>query len=365
MKVAIRADASVEIGTGHVMRCLTLAEALMDESVDVTFMCRPHEGNLIPKLINKGIKVIELSPPNRETDDLAHSHWLGATQKQDAKQCIERLESERFDWLIVDHYGIDERWHKHMRNSAKSIMVIDDLADRTHDCDLLLDQNLGSTEAKYRSLVPEHCSILVGPEYALLRPEFLAWREYSLQRRKSEKPKRLLLNFGGIDRDNYTGQVLELLNATEIPWLEHIEVVMGAGSPHIESVKALASISPYNMNLIVDAPNMAELMANSDVAIGAAGSTSWERCCLGLPAFLVVLASNQMKIAIELKKEKAAIDLTLDENNKIRLDQSILSLMFKGDRHASMSYFAASLVDGLGVVKVLGFLSESMLWEKM
>ena len=202
MKIAFRVDASIEIGTGHVMRCLTLADALKEQGAECHFICREHLGHLNALIIERGhivyplpyIEQYKQSEHNNKAEELAHSSWLGVTQAEDFAACSLLLKSLQPEWLIVDHYAIDERWHKELRPYCQKIMVIDDLADRKHDCDLLLDQTFGRNSDDYQSFVPEYCQVLCGAEYALLRPEFAEWRAYSLKRRENGQLNHLLIN---------------------------------------------------------------------------------------------------------------------------------------------------------------------------
>jgi len=307
LKVIFRTDSSLEIGTGHVMRCLCLAEALRDIGADVEFICRQHEGHSIEKIIASGFLVHELEPKKNSIveGDLKHSTWLGVTQDQDADDCVDILQNYKPNWLIVDHYEIGEYWHKKLRSTCNRIMVIDDLGDRRLDCDLLLNQNYGVTKEKYQSLVNSECKMMMGTNYVLLRSEFLKWREYSLQRRRHYQVNTLLVTLGGTDPDNYTGQVLKELAKCNFSQDMKIQVIMGEHAPHIEKVKIQALKMSVETVIRVGVDNMAELMANSDLAIGAAGSTSWERCCLGLPTMQIVIAENQRKIAEALARVNA------------------------------------------------------------
>jgi len=304
MKVVFRVDASLEVGTGHVMRCLTLAQALKENGANVEFICREHDGNLIDKIRSSGFNVhgLEAFEQTKVDNKLAHSHWLGATQEQDAHDCVNLLETEKLDWLIVDHYALDEQWEKILKPYCKKIMAIDDLADRKHQCDVLLDQTFGRQQEDYLSFTNRDCQLLLGSQYALLRPEFAKWRPYSLKRRYKPAFKQLFINMGGVDVDNITESILDELKRCNLPNNLKIIIVMGSLAPHLESVKSKALALPYKIEIKVDVGNMAEIMANSDVAIGAAGSTTWERCCLGLPTIQIVTAKNQQFLAETLAR---------------------------------------------------------------
>lgn len=363
MKVVFRADASLQIGTGHVMRCLTLADALAAKGAECQFICRAHAGNLIGLIRGKGYVVHELPivpradavalHPTASANDLAHSHWLGATQAQDAEACASILAAQRPDWLIVDHYALDTRWERALAPHCRKLMVIDDLADRSHACELLLDQTFGREAADYQQLVPDACQLLCGSVYALLRPEFAALRPYSLQRRAQPALRELLITMGGVDKDNATGQVLQALRTSPLPADCRITVVMGATAPWLEEIRTNASDLPWPTRVLVGVSDMAQLMADSDLAIGAAGATSWERCCLGLPTVMIVLAENQHKIASNLEKTGAAISISSVQSITTQLQKWLVTLVNDSSQLLHMSRCAAAVVDGMGVDNVI------------
>jgi len=359
MKVVIRADASLQIGTGHVMRCLTLAEALKEKGARVKFICREHEGNLIDFIQGKDFKVHTLSMIENDSevlratsptseDILNHAHWLGATQQQDADECRAILKKISPDWLIVDHYAIDETWQMELQGAYKKLMVIDDLADRRHQCNLLLDQTYGRQLQDYQKLVPDSCQMLLGSHYALLRPEFAQWREYSLKRRENPEFKKLLITMGGVDQNNVTGQVLGKLGDCDLPLDMEITIIMGGTAPHLESVQQQAKTLPYKIEVKSGVSNMAEIMANADFAIGASGATTWERCCLGLPSIQILLAYNQKVIAEKIKMAGAALSLGVEH-----LEQMYEQINNLNNRTSELSINSAKVANGNGVIEVL------------
>lgn len=359
MKIAFRTDASIQIGTGHVMRCLTLATKLQQHGHDCRFICREHPGHLAEFIADKGF-LVDLLPPASDTDVSglswnAHAAWLGASWQQDAEQTQNLLKDQPVDWLVVDHYALDTHWEQQLSAVTRQMMVIDDLADRNHDCDLLLDQTFGRDSKDYKPLVPEHCKILCGSQYALLRPEFAQWREYSLQRRKEGKLKQLLINLGGVDKDNITSELLQALQTSSLPKDCKITVVMGASAPWIEAVKQEASQLPWETEVKMGVSNMAELMANSDLAIGAAGATSWERCCLGLPTIMMVLADNQHTIAGVLQQAGAAAVAPVIH----QLAPPLNHLLTSPSSLLQMSSLAAEISDGQGCLQVCHFMEKS------
>jgi UDP-2,4-diacetamido-2,4,6-trideoxy-beta-L-altropyranose hydrolase len=288
--------------------------------------------------------------------DTAHAAWLGTDWQTDAQQTREALGAEGVDWLVVDHYALDHRWEQALRPHSRRIMAIDDLADRPHDCDLLLDQNLGRQVKDYGGLLSRHTQTLIGPAYALLRPEFARWRDHSLQRRAKPQLKNLLITMGGVDQANATGQVLDTLTRCELPTDLRITVVMGPAAPWMAQVQAQAEAMPCPTQVQAGVSNMAQLMAESDLCIGAAGSTSWERCCLGLPALQLVLAANQKEINAALALAESVLTVHLEEL-KTELP-SVFSQLTRPAVLSGLSKNAAVICDGLGAGKTVQWLEK-------
>lgn len=365
--IIFRTDASIQIGTGHVMRCLTLADALAARGADCRFFCRAHPGNLLEFIRGKGYIAhalpvsgteigdghLDISVPGESAADLIHSNWLGANQAQDAEACAPILAAQRPDWLIVDHYALDARWERALAPYYRKLMVIDDLADRPHACDLLLDQTFGRDAADYLPLVPPDCRLLCGSQYTLLRPEFAALRPYSLQRRAQPALRQLLITMGGVDKDNSTGQVLQALRACPLPADCRITVVMGAMAPWLDDVRKQAQDMPWPTRVLVGVSDMAQLMAYSDLAIGAAGATSWERCCLGVPTIMFVLADNQRKVAQGLEQSGGAKLINLGQSATTQFRELLLPLIDDPAQLLNMSDCAANVVDGSGMKAVM------------
>lgn len=355
MKVAFRADASLQMGSGHLMRCVTLADALKQKGAQCHFFCREHPGHLIELVRGNGhaVHVLSYEPESLiNRDGPAHAAWLGATQEQDVQACLPTMQALQPDWLIVDHYALDIRWEERLRPLCRRLMVIDDLADRSHQCDLLLDQNLGRKHEDYAVLVPNDCVVLTGPQYALLRPEFAALREISLKRRDEPHLRNILISMGGVDGPNATSRVLEALRECVLPGDCQLKVVMGPKAPWLQQVRDAASMMPCPTEVFVDVTDMGTLMMSSDLSIGAAGSTSWERCCLGLPSIILILAENQRLISFELDKTGAAAAISLDESD---LDAQLKKLIDRYQISAHLketSKRAASVCDGLGAERV-------------
>lgn len=362
MEIMIRTDASLQSGTGHVMRCLTLAEALRQRGATCRFVCRAHPGNLIEFVQNRGFMVHALQyDPSWQPSvfHTAHTGWLGADWEQDVEQTKVGLGGTAVDWLIVDHYALDARWELTLAPHCRKLMVIDDLADRPHACDLLLDQTFGRNAADYLPLVPADCRLLCGSQYALLQPEFATMRSYSLQRRAWPAMRELLITMGGVDKDNATGRVLQALRTCSLPADCRITVVMGATAPWLNEVHTQAQDIPWPTRVIVGVSDMAQLMAESDLAIGAAGSTSWERCCLGLPTIMLVLADNQLMVARGLEQAGAALLISSLSELGFELMGQIDSLFSNPEKLRSMCESSAAIVDGLGTNSVLAILESN------
>jgi UDP-2,4-diacetamido-2,4,6-trideoxy-beta-L-altropyranose hydrolase/UDP-4-amino-4,6-dideoxy-N-acetyl-beta-L-altrosamine N-acetyltransferase len=371
MQVLFRADASLEIGTGHIIRCLTLADSLNEHGAKCEFICRVHDGNLIEYIRSRGFDVWTL--PNASLDfnshqssggfdkSLEHRDWLGVPYEQDASQCLDALRGRRFDLLIVDHYGLDQGWESIMRCMVNQIFVIDDLADRMHDCDMLLDQNLGRTLFDYESLVPSSCHLLIGPNYALLRPEFHTKKCEMPVRESRTGINRILVTMGGVDRDNITTQVLDALShATQLLPLDClIQVVMGATAPWLSTVKDKAAQLPFRCEVLVNVTNMADLMAQADLAIGAVGITAWERCCLGLPTLAVILAENQ-RIGAENLASIGAIALLPREPDMIDVLNNHLIELSNQLNISRMQNACYKITDGMGTWRVIDLLKSEL-----
>jgi UDP-2,4-diacetamido-2,4,6-trideoxy-beta-L-altropyranose hydrolase len=308
MRIAIRVDASGQIGTGHVMRCLTLADALKQQGAEIRFVSHRLPEQLQELIVAKGHEFASLNnrPSEGTTDNLLHFPWLGTSQAQDATETIQVLSDQTWDWLVVDHYALDAEWESAIRPEVGKIMVIDDLADRPHDCDLLLDQNYHENpENRYRGLVPDRCRLLFGLRFALLRREF---REAQKNLRERDgRVRRILVFFGGTDPDNVTEKTLLALSAIHRPDIM-VDVVIGGSNPHKERIRRFCAGFP-NFTFYCQTEEMALLMAEADLAIGGGGITTWERCAMGLPTLTLVLAENQREITVTLESAGATVNL--------------------------------------------------------
>jgi UDP-2,4-diacetamido-2,4,6-trideoxy-beta-L-altropyranose hydrolase len=338
------------MGTGHFMRCLTLADILAQRGAHCAFLCRELPAYLQVLLQRQGHELHHL--PAREagtfTGDLAHSSWLSTDQMRDAADCLQILKEQLYDWLVVDHYALDHRWETPLRQRAERILVIDDLADRRHDCDLLLDQNLyQNMPARYADKVPQHCRMLLGPKFALLREEFRQSRE-ALAAPRSEV-RRVLVFFGGIDLQNFTGQALSALAESVQDGLE-VDVVLGAQHPERAAIELLCQASGYHCH--IQTARMAELMASADLAIGAGGTATWERCSLGLPTLALSIADNQTRQLSDAAAQCLVYAPEVRENVQATVALHLKALLHNSALRAAISNAGMAAVDGLGAQRL-------------
>lgn len=363
LAVAFRVDASTLAGSGHVMRCLTLADELAEKGARCYFVMRQKPGSLEDVVCSRGYQVSMLSSGGAEQsgshseNQPPHAGWLGVSWEADASDTLQALKGIDLDWLVVDHYALDHRWESRVAECCRRLMAIDDLADRRHQCDLLLDQNLGRQPHDYDGLVPGVTNKLIGSDYALLRAEFPRARAMSLEARQTRESGNILVSMGGVDVANVTGDVLRVLDTIEVVASCRVTVVLGAACPHIDEVIEQAESMRLDARVVVNANNMAELMRQADLAIGAAGGSAWERCCLGLPSLLVVMADNQRPGAEALNRAGASLSLGWPDAIEETLPRAISDVFALG-RLLEMSQNAAAICDGLGVQRVADALRE-------
>lgn len=299
MDVLIRTDASVEIGSGHVMRCLTIAHEIRKRGHQVLFYMKRLPGNLIELVKGKGFPVVH--------------------------------EFQSVDICIIDHYGMDEEWERKIRPFVKKIVVIDDLANRRHDCNVILDQNvLPNLENRYDSLVPEGCVKLLGPKYLIMREEFIKEREQV--RLRDGDVNHLLVFMGGTDP---TGETLKVLAALRDSSIQRVDVVVGSGNPDREKVKAICVERGYSYHCQID--YLASLMAKADFSIGAGGSTTWERCYVGLPSSSTIVAENQILATETAAKLGAVINLGWHEQVTVDTYRKLLDSLHNREKLQQLS----------------------------
>lgn len=347
MRVAVRVDAGPLIGGGHAIRCLTLADTLSRHGAEVTFVTAAMPEALARQLQASGHQLARIPAPaglHRERGDWHLPPLDPAAQANDARET--GAATGTADWLIVDHYLLDARWHSAARSFADRLLVVDDLASRPYDCDLLLDQTLGRTPSDYESCVPPATRVLAGSNYALLRPEFEVERPAALERRKGVAGvSRILVSMGTTDIGGWSARIIDEV-LEEAPDCR-VDVVLGAEAPSLSHVQQLAE-RDCRINLHVDTAEMPRLMREADLAIGAAGTTSWERCCMGLPAIALPLADNQRPSAAALVDAGAAISVERVEG----IVPAVRELLHHPERLSLMSAAAFPITDGRGAERV-------------
>lgn len=363
MNCLFRVDSSLQIGTGHVMRCLTLADELSRKGANVYFVCRAFSANLCELIESRGYWVHRLPLESQEDESvnvagLKHAHWLGCKWQVDAEQTaavIAALE-KNIDWLIVDHYAIDYRWETYLNPYVGKILVIDDLADRRHHGDLLLDQNLFiDMSTRYTGLINAKCYPLLGPVYALLRPSFA--QERKKKKNHDTGVRRILVFFGGIDLTNETAKAIEAIcgiNEKDI----QVDVIVGKDNPYKEQIyKACNEHSQFIFHSQVE--NMAERMAKADLALGAGGTATWERCCVGLGTLVIAVADNQVEMAKCVHQTGAAIFIGRSEDiSSDDILRAFDTIIQNPELLVEMRKKAMNVVDGKGVERVSNIMNH-------
>lgn len=299
--IVIRVDSSGQIGSGHLMRCLTLAERMKKKyGANVHFICRDLPGNIAWLVEEQGDSLHMLPLVAVEKNLTGYASWLTVKQERDAEETIDTIKQfGKADLLVVDSYAIDSVWESMLRPYADEIFVIDDLANRRHDCDILLDQNFYlDRESRYHDLVPKYCRLLLGPAYALLRREFYEARK-TLHRRDGNL-HRILIFYGGSDLTNETSKAIKAIRELNLANVE-VDVIVGECHGYREKIRDICE-SVSCLHFYCQVNNMAEFMAKADLCLGAGGTTTWERCYLGLPTIVTAVAENQMKICEDCER---------------------------------------------------------------
>ena len=333
------------------MRCLTLAEALRVKGAVVQFFCRQLPGNLIALLKQRSFPVTVLPAPTKSdgfSGSDGYASWLGVSQREDADQVIARLDGNKANWLVVDQYGLDIEWENRLAPYVDAIMVIDDIANRSHKCRLLLDQNF-SSEERYQHLVPRNCTMLLGPSFALLGPEYSAYR--NRQAKRPRAIKRVLVYFGGSDTRNMSDIAMQALSSSRLQHL-FVDLVIGPNNPHQAILRQTYTSRPSTCIYEAQA-HLADLMAQADLAIGGGGATTWERMCLGLPSLVVTCAANQVPLAKSLHREKL-IWLIGDATCVAAADiYAAVVSQLSGQYRDHLATTARQICDGSGTLRVV------------
>lgn len=347
MLVAFRVDASVQLGSGHVVRCTALARALSLAGARTVFLGAEGPGNMLGWLASQGWEAIALPSAHCSSDS---PPWQidAAVDADHTLKALGRLRA-RPDWLVADHYGIEARWEAAVRPAVERVLVIDDLANRPHLADTLVDPNIQQRADRYRAWIPTHCRTLLGPRFALLREEFS-----DLARtlpRDSRKPVRLLACMGGTDPLNALSTVLDAWEMLPAPRPE-LDVAVGSGSPNLDDLRERCAFTS-GMTLHVQTQNIAALMARADLLLGSAGSISWERCSMGLPAIMGTTADNQLSNLVMLARARTGISIgDWRHLSAGRLATLIERVLAKPQLVARMAARSRLLADARGATRV-------------
>ena len=347
--IYIRVDSSFQIGSGHVERCITLSKELKKKGMKVHFICRAHCGSIESRIKSEGFDVTML-PINQNTlnkSDLKpkfnYTHWLGTNWKRDAKDIIHILLKKKPKWLIIDHYAIDFNWENLVKSFMDiNIMVIDGLANRKHNCEILLDHTYSNNgKLKWDGLVPSNCKLLLGTKYTLLRPEFIKAKKNL--RKRTGKIRRILVAFGGSDELNITVKALEAIISFKKSKI-FVDVVVGKNNRYITQIQKLCNKSK-SIVLHIQSSNIAKLMSKADLSIGAGGTMLWERCYLGLPSIIVSIAKNQVRQSQAVNSYGAGIDLGLYRKNiKVKIIKELKNLLKNKKKNISISQKSLKLM---------------------
>lgn len=323
------------------MRCLSLAQALRQRGADCLFLCRDLEGNLASRIREKDFPVVLMAQNTKAGGEL---DW-----EEDARQTLQAIDGQKPDWLIVDHYSLDVRWESQVGSACGRVMVIDDLANRPHACEVLLDSNfMPGARCRYERQVPLKTIRLLGPGYVLLHADY--GRLHDRARIRARPIQSILLSFGYADQHNLTTRSLRAFLDLRRPDLK-LEVTANPQSPHFAEISRVAAQSS-RIRLHSSLPSLAPLMLEADLAVGAAGGTAWERCCLGLPALLVVTSTNQQALAKELSQKNLAILVGNHETATVDKIRDALEEVLESGNLEKISVACHQTVDGKGSGRV-------------
>jgi UDP-2,4-diacetamido-2,4,6-trideoxy-beta-L-altropyranose hydrolase len=354
MTAVFRVDFSETIGIGHLFRCLTLANALHQKGISCVFISRSDDTNsLIAKAGHQLVRLIGKETTNTDAE-VKHASWLSTGWQQDAEESLQICKKYQSLILIVDHYALDYKWEKVLTDYCKTIVVLDDLVDRKHNCQLLIDSNYLRRADEYRKLLVKDSQVLAGSEYTLLNPDFALLRTKAEHRRKAtDTINKVLVFMGGGDTENTMDSVLSALSKVKWPVQPKITVVLSSLYKHVDQVMVRLSEMSFETELIIDTPDMARLILDADLAVGASGSSTWERCCLGLPSVNVLIATNQQYAHNKLGHAGVIEAVNVEEPLEKALVTSVQALASDMKKWHSISERCSSLIDGLGTRRVV------------
>jgi UDP-2,4-diacetamido-2,4,6-trideoxy-beta-L-altropyranose hydrolase len=355
MNIVFRLDATKQIGTGHFVRCLTVANRLKRSGARTRFICYPLPQSLVDQLDRHEHEYYPLSglveaASSAEDVAIPHGHWIPTSLNADAKKTIQVLAGVEWDLLVVDHYALDSVWESALRPYTKKIFVIDDLADRNHNCDFLLDQNFYlDYQDRYDSKVSKDCHLLLGPKYCLLRDEFI---EADQSRNSiSYKVKEILVFMGGVDLENYT---IKVINSLILCNLSNCSVNIVIGDSHPDLIGIQEICQKQGFHCFIQTKKMANLMISADMAIGAGGTAVWERCYLGLPTITIEVAENQKRLIQDAAKQGLIYSPEINQKDfEGSLATHIAALIENPSLRQLIASRGQSAIDGFGVSRVM------------
>lgn len=353
-----RVDASPVIGTGHVVRCLNLARQLTRKGAEVVFLSRGLPENFRRQIDQIGCALVELTqyedvlPQNPSS----YETWLGCSQIEDAKECEALIGEQKEIILIVDHYGVAETWIDIIKPLVGGLVFFDDLAQRSLNVDWVINQNIGWEESDYHGLVNAETRLLIGPGFAALSDTYANMSKSFVRYYDPTGILRILISLGGADAHNVSKQIASVLCKLNLKREFKITIVAGHMNPNLQELQQFCGSQKGKVSLVTGANDLAEIYAEHDIAIGAVGSSSWERCCLGLPSILVAIADNQIPAAKELHRLGAGYYLeNFNENLEEKLGRQIVFLE-DANNWQKMSEIAAGICDGRGSQRIANIL---------
>ena len=343
MKLIVRADAGIATGTGHLMRCIALAQAWQEHGGQAVFITVCESGSLRQRLKDEGFKVIEMEQPYPNPSD-----WEITAQE---------LRRNPDAWVVLDGYHFDPEYQLLIKEMGHRLLVIDDMAHLVHYyADIVLNQNINAEELKY-SCEP-NTKLLLGTNYVLLRQEFITWKGW--QRHIPEVAQNVLVTMGGSDPDNVTLKVIQALEKVEANNL-HVIVVVGGSNPHVNILKKVLANTKITVCLEQNTDRMPELMTWADIAVSAGGSTCWELAFMGVPSIICVMAPNQEKNAHKLREQGVSIIIRNGLQIKLKILSSLITQLMKDlDARMAMVKKGSSLVDGNGAVRITNYMIKGV-----
>ena len=357
MKVLFRVDSSRVIGSGHLMRCLALANGIRNIlNGDIIFVCKELNGNLNEIVIERGYKLIRL---NKNSEGYVHRKYSkdddNMAQKKDAYETIKKIGNSRYDWIITDNYFLDDNWKHYLKDNTKYFFDIDDLFKKTKYSNLILNQapKLVS-ESRYQGLIQKKSKLILGPKYALIDNNYIVYRKNSTSH--NGKIKKILISYGGSDETDETVKAIKAINYINNDRLT-INVVIGKAYLNINRLKDII-VNKQNINIYHQARNMAELIIDADLALGGGGGSTWERMCLGLPSIVTTTSDDQISVPylhneglliwIGRAKDVKICNLKKVINNTINNPADLIKLSDK----------CKNYIDGNGVNRTVNILNE-------